>query len=95
MKKLIQTIVLACASVTLLTGCALFRDGETKTTTCTTAAAALAAYQAVVAAGQSPSQAQIQAAAGAAAFLTAWCGWSDTRGIDPNGVPIILPPADQ
>lgn len=67
----------------------MFKD---KKTTCDTAAAALGAYHAVIAAGSTPSVTQIQAAAGATAFLTAYCGWTETRGVDANGVPIILPP---
>lgn len=86
---LAQAIILAIALTGLTTGCAMFKD---KKTTCDTAAAALGAYHAVIAAGSSPSPTQIQAAAGATAFLTAYCGWTETRGVDANGVPIILPP---
>lgn len=90
-----SALALIVATVCMsLTGCAMLRPGESKETTCTTAAAALGAYHAVIAAGQQPSQGQIQAAAGATAFLSIWCGWTESRGADANGVPIIIPPAE-
>lgn len=91
MKKLLSLMALAG----VLVGCSTTQ----RTETCQTAQAALATYLAVVQAGGTPSASEIQIAAGATAFLTAYCGWTSpgagTRSagqVDRYGVPVVVPP---
>lgn len=91
-----KLLLLVLPLITALAGCA------NRTETCQNAQAALATYLAIQQAGGEPSSTEIQIAAGATAFLTAYCGWTSpvpqdgVRGGPPakdqNGVPIIVPP---
>lgn len=73
-----------------LVGCA--SNPEQQQQTCQAAGATLAAYQAYLIAQREPDPQQVAAAQAATAFLTSYCGWTATRGVDSHGVPIILPP---
>ena len=69
MKRLIAVLALTG----LLAGC---MTAQQKEWTCETAQNAYAAYQAVIAAGHTPSQEEIYAATAGATFLRLWCGWT-------------------
>ena len=86
MKHIVFAILAA-----LLVGCGSL---QTKQQRCDAMEEVYAAYIASTFARE-VSQDEIKAAAAAAAFLSAHCGWKSVRGFegsDPNGVPIILPP---
>lgn len=77
------TLITVIASISLLgNGCAMFGSGDKKET-CQTAQASLAAYLAVVNAGGTPSADEARIAAGATAFLAAFCGWTPAGGSSP------------
>lgn len=97
---LIPTLIVM-ANLCLLFGCA------DKQMTCERAQAAYATYLAIVQAGGEPSKTETQIAVGAAAFLTAYCGWSSPIPAGPSGarsavavtdsrgVPVVVPPSFQ
>lgn len=83
-----------------LSGCASPSDKDQR---CATYADAYALYIGTTAV-RTPSKEEVAAAAGAAIFLRAYCGWTGnttaaTKGanpkpeVDANGVPIIYPPS--
>lgn len=82
----------------IITGCA--SNSPNKDQQCATATAAYEAYQAI-AATRVPSKGEKAAAAGAAVFLAAYCGWKPlaadpasreigTSSVDKYGVPIVV-----
>lgn len=93
MKQTLSKLAGAVILVALLGGC---MTTQQKQWTCETAQAAYEAYKAVIAAGHTPSNDEVLAAAGASAFLRLWCGWEvpTTRAVpyDQNWVVTITPP---
>lgn len=90
--------ILVCLLVAL-SGCSSMPD---KSQQCATATAAYEAYQAI-SATRVPSKDEKAAAAGAAVFLAAYCGWKPlsadpatkeigTGTVDKYGVPIVVRP---
>lgn len=89
--KLTTRIMSIIAVALLLAGCA---GMDTQEKRCATYGDMYALYLATV--EVRPVSAEESAAAAAAAiFLRAYCGWTGPRGIavtDTNGVPVIMPP---
>jgi len=86
MKTLIQTLslVLTCAVV----GC----NTPAYTDACASAQNLYTKYQAAEAAGLITDAKTIEEAKKAGVYLALACGWTKTRGVDRNGVPIVHPP---
>lgn len=86
--KTVRNFVTAFLVAIVLAAC-----GTTKEQRCETYLSAYELYQASLSAGREPSKDEVTAAKAAATFLTIYCGWSRTRGVDVNGVPELAPPA--
>lgn len=86
--------IIAAAIATLLAGCRGNWDGTaypTKADRCSAYSAAYATYQAI-SADRKPSKDEIAAGQAAAAFLSIYCGWQQTRGRDKWGVDVVVKP---
>lgn len=84
-------LALVFVAVALMTGCA--SGPEAKVKQCSHYAVIYETYTATVGEGlREASKEEVIAATAAAAFLRAYCGWTPTRGLDENGVPILVPP---
>jgi hypothetical protein len=78
--KQITSIILAA----LFVGCGTTRDQR-----CGTYRTTYELYRASTALRE-PSQMEVDAAHAASVFLTIYCGWTKTRGVDQHGVPVIV-----
>lgn len=88
MKQLSIALALTLA-LGLLVGCA---SGPDKDQRCETYAEVYTLYLASTEV-RPVSPEEVAAATAAAIFLKTYCGWTATRAVDANGVPIIHPPA--
>jgi hypothetical protein len=75
---------LILALILALTAC-----NTTKSQRCDYYQQAYAAYQ-LSTTVRKPSDQELDTAHAAVEFLTLWCGWVKTKGVDENGVPIIV-----
>lgn len=80
------TAALCGLAVLPFAGCATPTEDQ-----CSKAKVAYELYQASLI-DRTPSKEEIAAARIAAAYLTASCGWVQTKGADKYGVPIVKPP---
>jgi hypothetical protein len=74
----------------LLVGCASGPDQDQR---CETYAEVYSLYLASTEV-RPVSHEEIAAATAAALFLKTYCGWTATRAVDANGVPILYPPSN-
>jgi len=79
--KHITSIILAA----LLVGCGTTRDKR-----CQTYRATYELYR-TASLTRKPTETELDAANAAAVFLTLYCGWTKTRGVDQHGVPVVVP----
>ncbi len=77
-----KRILILCLTA-LLVGCGTTRDKR-----CDTYRTTYELYRASTA-FREPSKQEVDAAHAASVFLTLWCGWQKTRGVDQHGVPIV------
>lgn len=79
--KPITSLLLAA----LLVGC-----GTTKDQRCQTYRATYELYR-TTSLTRKPTETELDAAHAAAVFLTLYCGWTKTKAVDQNGVPVVVP----
>jgi hypothetical protein len=76
-------------SLSLLLALLLVGCGTTKDQRCGAYRTTYEMYRASTA-FREPSKQEVDAAHAASAFLTLYCGWTKTRGVDQHGVPVIV-----
>ena len=88
MKTTLTLLAAVCAAAFINAGCA---SGPDRQTACDTARAAYEVYLADRELRQ-PTPEEVRWATAAALFLRTQCGWTPARGLDVNGVPIVVAP---